>query len=61
MSPTAQKSLLFSVLHAVVFTMATKKRKAEEMKVAEVFAPQECVTIHGVVTELSPINPWYCH
>ena len=36
--------------------MATKKRKAEEMEVAEVFTPQECVTIHDVVTEVSPFK-----
>ena len=37
MSLTVQKLLLFSVLDAVVFAMATKKCKAEEMEVAEVF------------------------
>ena len=26
------------------------------MEVAEVFTAQECVTIHGVVTELSPVK-----
>ena len=56
MSLTVQKLLLFSVLDAVIFTMVTKKCKAEEMEVTEVFTPQECVTIHGVVTELSPVK-----
>ena len=56
MSVRVQKLLLFAVLDAVVFAMATKKRKAEEMEVAELFTAQECVTIHGVVTELSPVK-----
>ena len=53
------QKLLFSVLDTVVFAMATKKHKAEEMEVAEVFTPQcdtMCVIIHGVVTELSPVK-----
>ena len=35
-----------------------RKRKAEEMEleVGEVSAAKECVTIHGVVTELSPVK-----
>ena len=56
MSLTVQKVLLCSVLEAGIFTMVTKKCKAEEMEVTEVFTPQECVTIHSVVTELSPVK-----
>ena len=34
------------MLDAVVFAIATKKRKAKEMEVAEVLTPQECVNYH---------------
>lgn len=44
------------LLAPVVFPMATQKRKADEMEAREVSAPHECVTIHGGVTELSPIK-----
>ena len=56
MSVRVQKLLLFAVVDAVVFAMVMKKCKAEEMEVADVFIAQECVTIHGVVTELSSVK-----
>ena len=56
MSVRVQKLLSFAVVDAVIFAMAMKKRKAEEMEVAEVFTAQECVTIQGVVTELSTVK-----
>ena len=55
MSLAAQKSL-FLVLHAVVFRYGYQKVQGRKMQVAIVSAPQECVTIHGVVTELSPVK-----
>ena len=42
------------MLRAIAFAMATKKHKADE--VGEVSAPQECVTMHGGVTEPSPVK-----
>lgn len=55
MSLAAQKSL-FLVLHAVVFRYGYQKVQGRKMQVTIVSAPQECVTIHGVVTELSPVK-----
>jgi len=36
--------------------MATQRCRADEMEVWEVSAPHECVMIHGVVTEISPVK-----
>ena len=55
MSLAAQKSL-FLVVHAVVFRYGYQKVQGRKMQVTIVSAPQECVTIHGVVTELSPVK-----
>lgn len=38
------------------FSSASKKRKIEELDVSEIDCSSEAATVHGIVTELSPVK-----